>query len=242
MFDVATFYHFTRLNDLPGVQVELVQRAQAAKAYGTILIAPEGINATIASNDKIAFRDLIAWIMNQFQIAPENLKWSSAKDQPFQRLKVRIKRETITMKRPSVDVVARTGTHVSAQEWNDLVTAPDILLLDTRNTYETAMGTFKNAVVPPLNTFSEFADYVDGLDPTQHPRVAMFCTGGIRCEKASSYMLEKGFKDVYQLQGGILKYLETVQPDQSLWEGDCFVFDERVTLGHGLTEKKRDRV
>lgn len=236
MFTVATFYHFTPLDDLPSLQQDLTARARAALVCGTCLIAPEGLNATLASPDAARFEIFVADIVRQFSIPPQNLKWSTAHEQPFARLKIRIKREIITLKRPNVDARTTTGRHVRPADWNDLITRPDVLVLDTRNDYETAYGTFAGATVPPLKTFADFADYVDTLNPDDHPCVAMFCTGGIRCEKASSYMMARGFKDVAQLEGGILKYLETIPPEQSQWQGSCFVFDERVALGHRLEE------
>lgn len=236
MYQVATFYHFTPLAGLIDLKTDLNARAQALDICGTFLLAPEGVNATLAGLEHENFTDFIQTMMDQFRIPSVNLKWSRAKDKPFQRLKVRVKKETITMKRPDVNVAARTGIHVAPQDWNDLINEPDVLLLDTRNQYETSLGTFTGAKLPLLDNFSQFADYVDGLDPNRHPRVAMFCTGGIRCEKASSYMLSKGFREVYQLQGGILKYLETIPSNQSQWQGECFVFDERLALRHGLQE------
>jgi len=162
-------------------------------------------------------------------------KESYADEIPFGRLKVRLKREIVTLRRPEADPSRRVGTYVRPQDWNALISDPDVLVLDTRNAYEVGLGTFRGAVDPVTQSFGEFPDFVAAnLDPTRHKRVAMFCTGGIRCEKASAYMLSQGFPEVYHLEGGILKYLETIPPEQSLWQGECFVFDERVALEHGV--------
>lgn len=235
MYDVAALYHFVTLDDIPALRTEIATAGRIANASGTLLLAPEGVNGTLAGQGD-AFRAFVQMILDRFQIPDTNVKWSTASTQPFKRLKIRPKKEIITMKRDGVNVAAQTGTYIAAKDWNDIITRNDVLVVDTRNTYETERGTFAGAVDPRVAHFSDFADYVDQLDPTTTPAVAMFCTGGIRCEKASSYMLKRGFKTVYQLQGGILKYLETVPENQSLWHGDCFVFDERIALGHGLIE------
>jgi UPF0176 protein len=235
MYDVAALYHFITLHNIPALRADITAAGQAAPACGTLLLAPEGINGTLAGKDP-AFQSFVNTLITQFHIPAENVKWSTATTQPFKRLKIRTKKEIITMKRDGVDVAARTGAYIAPKDWNKIITQDDVLVVDTRNTYETERGTFTGAVDPRVTHFSEFADYIDNLDPAKTPAVAMFCTGGIRCEKASSYMLNRGFKTVYQLQGGILKYLETVPKDQSLWQGDCFVFDNRVALGHGLVE------
>ena len=166
------------------------------------------------------------------------LKYSTASEMPFKRMKVRLKKEIVTLGDPQTDPLRRVGTYVSPDEWNRLMDEPGIVLLDTRNDFEVGMGTFAGAVDPRIARFSEFKDFVrDELDPARHKRVAMFCTGGIRCEKASSYMLAQGFEEVFHLKGGILKYLEDVPQTESRWNGECFVFDERVALGHGLVER-----
>lgn len=235
MFHIAAFYRFVPLDDLPRHRDDLITAGRRAAAWGTILLAPEGINATIASRDADAFRALMNDITTTYGLDPDLIKWSTADVQPFQRYKVRLKREIITLNQPAVDPNIMCGQYITADEWNDVMARPDMLILDTRNTYETAIGTFRGAVDPKITTFSQFADYVDQhLDPTKTPDVAMFCTGGIRCEKASSYMLNKGFKNVYHLKGGILKYLEHVPQDQSQWDGACFVFDERVAVADGV--------
>lgn len=235
MYDVVALYHFVTLDGIPALRADITTAARAGGACGTLLLAPEGVNGTLAGQGP-AFRVFVQTILNQFQIPDANVKWSTAHAQPFKRLKIRPKKEIITMKRDGVDVTRQTGTYVAPMNWNDVIARDDVLVLDTRNTYETERGTFAGAVDPRVAHFSDFADYVDQLDPTTTPAVAMFCTGGIRCEKASSYMLQRGFKTVYQLQGGILKYLETVPKSESQWQGNCFVFDERIALGHGLAE------
>ncbi len=165
------------------------------------------------------------------------LKFSSSDRKPFVRLKVRLKKEIVTLGDPQVNPLRRVGTYVAAQDWNALIADPEVLLVDTRNTYEVDMGTFKGAVDPKIETFGQFKDFVSrNLDPARHKKVAMFCTGGIRCEKASSYLLDKGFEEVFHLKGGILKYLEDVPQEDSSWQGACFVFDWRVGLEHGLKQ------
>jgi UPF0176 protein len=234
-YHVAAFYKFINLTDVHAHCARLHAQGDLAQLCGTILVAPEGINATVAVSDLGLLQTFIGYITATYDLDPDLVKWSTAASKPFQRFKVRPKKEIITMHRGDVDVAARTGTEILPQDWNDLIAQPDVLLVDTRNTYEVEIGTFKGAQTPPLNTFTDFADYVDReLDPAKTPKVAMFCTGGIRCEKASSYMLQKGFAEVYQLKGGILKYLEQVPEKDSQWQGTCFVFDERVALGHGL--------
>ncbi|MCL4119374.1 UNVERIFIED_CONTAM: hypothetical protein GTU68_037070 [Idotea baltica] len=210
----------------------MFEQCQANGMRGSVLVAPEGINGTIAGS-RAATDALFSWVRNDDRFVDLEVKESFASDMPFLRMKVRLKKEIVTF-RQSVDPSSRVGTYVSADGWNDVISDPDVLVIDTRNQEEVALGTFANAVDPGTESFTEFADYVATLDPADHPRVAMFCTGGIRCEKASAYMLDQGFEDVMHLKGGILKYLEDVEPESSLWEGECFVFDERVTVDHEL--------
>ncbi len=233
---VAALYRFLELEDLPTIQARVKEVCTYHGIVGTILLAPEGINGTIAGeNGKLA--DVIDFLDAQFGIRSGELKFSSAEDRPFLKLKIRIKKEIITMRAPEANPAIRVGTYVTPENWNTLLADPDVILLDTRNTYETAVGTFKGAVDPRIATFTEFKDYVQNeMDPAKQKKIAMFCTGGIRCEKASSYMMAQGFETVYHLKGGILKYLETVSTDESLWQGDCYVFDRRVAIGHGLEE------
>jgi UPF0176 protein len=231
---VAAFYRFHRLTDLPRLRAELQALCDAHGVRGILLIAPEGFNGTIAAR-----ADALDAVLNGIKAitgaAEIEAKFSTTTKPPFRRLKVRIKKEIVTIGDPSVDPVATVGTYVDAQDWNALIADPDVLLIDTRNAFEVAVGTFAGAIDPGTRAFGEFPAYVrDNLDPAKHRKVAMFCTGGIRCEKASSFMLREGFQEVYHLKGGILKYLETVPEAESRWNGGCFVFDERVAVGHGL--------
>ena len=240
-YTVAAFYRFMSLTDLPSLQARIKELCLSNEVCGSMLLAPEGVNGTIAAPTAEQMQATITQLDAWLGLTQGELKYSTASDRPFRRLKIQVKKEIITMKRPEADPSKQTGIHVNAEEWNALIADPEVLLLDTRNTYETDIGTFKGALDPRVETFSEFADYVDTqINPAKHKKVAMFCTGGIRCEKASSYMLAKGFETVYQLNGGILKYLENVAPDESQWEGTCFIFDDRAALGHGLSEHSRN--
>lgn len=235
--DVCAFYRFVELDDLPALQKKIKEFAEPYQACGTILIANEGINGTIAAPEGGNLEPVINYLDELTGVRSGELKYSFASDRPFTRFKVRLKKEIITMKQPDADPNKQVGTYVTVEEWNNLLDDPEVILLDTRNTYETDIGIFKGAVDPRIETFTEFSEYVEKeLDPAKHKKVAMYCTGGIRCEKASSYMLAKGFENVYHLHGGILKYLECIPADQSKWEGECFVFDKRVAVGHGLEE------
>jgi UPF0176 protein len=238
-WNVAAFYRFVPIGDLTARQAEVRERAAALGIFGTILIAPEGVNGTIAGQDG-ALDGIVDYLDRLFGIRQGELKFSTAAEKPFQRLKVRLKKEIITMRAPEVNPAARTGVHVDPQNWNALIGDPEVTVLDTRNSYEVEAGKFKGAVDLQLGTFSQFTTFAaENLDPARHKKIAMYCTGGIRCEKASSYLLARGFTEVYQLKGGILKYLEAVPEQESLWQGSCFVFDEREALGHGLAEKTR---
>lgn len=235
-YKVAAMYRFVSLDDLPRLQAELKASLLWHNVIGTLLIAPEGINGTIAGSPD-AIDEAIAILDKAVGINQGELKFSTAERQSFRRLRVRIKKEIITMRRPEANPTVQTGAYVDPSEWNTLISDPKTIVLDTRNTYETELGVFKGAIDPQVETFSAFADWIDqNMDPEKHDTVAVYCTGGIRDEKASSYLLHKGFKNVYQLKGGILKYLETVPSEQSLWEGSCFVFDRRVGVTHGLAE------
>ncbi|MCC7252821.1 rhodanese-related sulfurtransferase [Hyphomicrobium sp.] len=231
---VTAFYNFVTLADLPTLRASLLAAASEHGIKGTILIAPEGINATIAGPDE-GIRRMLAWLRADARFAGLASKESYADEIPFGRLKVRIKREIVTLRRPEADPSQQVGTYVKPEHWNALIEDPDVIVIDTRNAYEVGIGTFKRAVDPATRAFSEFPDFVAAnLDPARHKRIAMFCTGGIRCEKASSYLVSQGFPEVYHLEGGILKYLETIPSEESLWQGECFVFDERVALEHGV--------
>ena len=231
---VATFYRFVTLDDLPALKAELAALCADTGTRGTILIAPEGINGTLAgAQDGVA--TMIAHLDRRCGIGRGELKFSAAENWPFARTKVRIRPEIITMRAPEADPSRRVGTYVAPADWNALIDDPEVLVLDTRNRYETKVGGFAGAVDPAIDSFTDFKAYVEtALDPAEHRKVAMFCTGGIRCEKASAYMLSKGFESVFHLKGGILQYLEDVPQEDSRWKGDCYVFDGRVAVGHGL--------
>jgi UPF0176 protein len=231
---VTAFYKFVSIADPAALRETLLARVRESDIKGTILVAHEGINATVAGSDE-HIRSFLSWLRTDPRFAGLVSKESYADETPFRRFKVRLKREIVTLRQPEADPTKRVGTYVKPEDWNALVSDPDVIVVDTRNAYEVGIGTFKNAVDPGTRAFSEFPEFVsENLDPEKHRRVAMFCTGGIRCEKASAYMLAQGFPEVYHLEGGILKYLEVVSPEQSLWEGECFVFDQRVALDYGV--------
>ncbi len=233
-YTVVTFYKFVSLADLETRRESLLKYCQDQQIKGTILLAKEGINGTIAGSRK-AIDEIVAYLQSDRDLANLEFKESTAKSMPFVRLKVKIKSEIVTLGVPEVDPNQQVGTYVAPQEWNQVISDPEVTVIDTRNDYEVEIGSFKGAIDPKTDSFREFPQYVaKNLDPQQHPKVAMFCTGGIRCEKASSYLLSQGFKEVYHLQGGILKYLEQVPPEESLWEGECFVFDQRVAVKEEL--------
>lgn len=245
MLKVAALYQFVSLPDFADLRAPLHAFCEARGIRGTLLLAKEGINGTVAGTEA-AIDELVAELTGGalFRGRLDNLelKFSTAREMPFKRLKVRLKKEIVTLGRPDADPTRQVGTYVEPQDWNALISDPDVVVIDTRNAFEVAMGTFEGAVDPGTERFSEFPQFVEKtLDPSQTRKIAMFCTGGIRCEKASSYMMSLGFPEVYHLKGGILKYLETVPPEQSLWRGGCFVFDERVALGHGLEELDMER-
>jgi UPF0176 protein len=231
---IAAFYKFVSLDDYQNRRQPLLNLCQQHQIKGTILLAAEGINGTIAGT-----RSSIDTILNYLKADPcfadLEHKESTATKQPFDRLKVRLKQEIVTFGIPTVNPTNLVGTYVTPQNWNELIANPDVLVIDTRNQYEVEIGTFKGSIDPHTDSFTEFPAYVaTHLDPNQHKQIAMFCTGGIRCEKATSYLLSHGFENVYHLQGGILKYLEQIPATDSQWEGECFVFDDRVAVTHGL--------
>ncbi|MES2503061.1 MAG: rhodanese-related sulfurtransferase [Pseudomonadota bacterium] len=234
----AALYKFVSLPNYADLQAPIHAACDAHHIKGTLLLAAEGINGTIAGlpdDIKAVLQFLRTDAMFEGKFANLEHKESYADEHPFYRMKVKLKKEIVTMGVPSVNPNNTVGTYVKPEDWNALIADPDVILLDTRNDYEVHIGTFKGAVNPETTTFREFPEYIaQNLDKTKHKKVAMFCTGGIRCEKASSYMLEQGFEEVYHLQGGILKYLETVPEETSLWQGECFVFDQRVAVKHGL--------
>jgi UPF0176 protein len=240
-YKVAALYQFVALPDFRELREPLLSVCLDLGVKGTLLLAQEGINGTVAGPDE-AIDALMAELRDGSLFGGRldnlELKFSTASEMPFGRMKVRLKKEIVTLGDPQADPTRQVGTYVSPSEWNRLLEEPGIVLLDTRNDFEVEMGTFEGAVDPRIKRFSEFKDFVEReLDPKRHRKVAMFCTGGIRCEKASSYMLNKGFEVVYHLKGGILKYLEDMPEAESRWNGECFVFDERVALGHGLMER-----
>jgi UPF0176 protein len=240
-YKVAALYQFVPLPDVRELKDPLHKLCTDLEIRGTLLLAQEGINGTVAGTEEgidALMAELREGPLFQGRLDNLELKFSLASEMPFKRMKVRLKREIVTLGDPQTDPLRRVGTYVSPAEWNRLLEEPGIVVLDTRNDFEVEMGTFDGAVDPRIKRFSEFKDFVKNeLDPKQHRKVAMFCTGGIRCEKASSYMLAQGFEEVFHLKGGILKYLEDVPEAESRWKGDCFVFDERVALGHGLAER-----
>jgi UPF0176 protein len=233
---VTAFYKFVTIADLEDLRQKLLALGAEHGIMGTILIATEGINSTVAGSD-VGIRALLSWLRADPRFSDLGSKESYADEMPFRRFKVRIRPEIVTLRRPEANPAERVGRYVKPEQWNELISDPDVVVIDTRNSYEVGIGTFKGAVDPVTSAFNEFPDFVAAnLSPEKHKRVAMFCTGGIRCEKASAYMLSQGFPEVYHLEGGILKYLETVPPEQSLWEGECFVFDRRVAVEHGVKQ------
>lgn len=238
---VAALYKFAKLPDYRALQNPILACCEANGIKGTLLLAQEGINGTVAGS-RADIDALLAFLRSDARLATLEHKESLTDEMPFYRMKVRLKKEIVTLGVPGIDPNEKVGTYVAPEDWNALISDPDVLVVDTRNDYEYDIGTFRGALDPKTTTFREFPAYVkQNLDPAKHKKVAMFCTGGIRCEKATAFMLEQGFEDVYHLQGGILKYLEKIPAEQSLWEGECFVFDQRVAVGHGLSVGQHDQ-
>ncbi len=234
MFTIAALYHFTRFPDPAALKGPLQALAEAQGIKGSLLIAAEGINGTIAGS-RAAIDAMLAHLRALPGCADLEHKESFAEAQPFGRMKVRLKREIVTMGQPDIDPRARVGHYVAAQDWNALISEPDVAVIDTRNDYEVEIGTFRSAVDPGTRSFRDFpAWWQANKDRFHNKRIAMFCTGGIRCEKSTNYLLGQGVPEVYHLKGGILKYLEEVPEAESLWQGQCYVFDQRVSVGHGL--------
>jgi UPF0176 protein len=236
---VAALYKFTAVEDCAAVRAPLFGLCQAQDVKGTLLLAREGINGTIAGSDDAIGR-VLDHIRQTVGAANLEVKFSRAGTQPFHRLKVRIKREIVTMGEPDIDPLESAGHYVAAEDWNDLIRQPGTIVIDTRNDYEVAAGTFQGAINPQIKTFRDFPAWFQAererlVGDEKPPKVAMFCTGGIRCEKSTAYLKAQGLNEVFHLQGGILKYLEVVPEEQSLWQGECFVFDQRATVAHGLT-------
>ncbi len=233
---IAALYRFVSIADTAALRSELLDLATRERICGTILIASEGVNGTIAGPGP-GIEAVLDMLDRRVGIRLGEVKYSESEEKPFARLRIRLRPEIITMRAPEADPTRQVGTYVEPGDWNALIADPDTLVLDTRNGYETRVGTFENAVDPGIDTFTEFKDFVAReLDPERHKRIAMFCTGGIRCEKASSYLLAHGFEDVRHLKGGILKYLETVPTQDSLWRGDCYVFDNRTAVGAAVRQ------
>lgn len=231
---VVTFYKFTHVDDCEQLQAQLKALCTEYDVYGTILIATEGINSTIASS-RAGIDVILDFLRSDSRFHDLNAKESYTDSIPFERIKVKIKPEIVTFKVDGINPNEQVGTYIEPEDWNRLISDPDIVLIDTRNDFEAQVGTFQGAINPKTEAFHEFPDFVKAnLDPTQHKKVAMFCTGGIRCEKATAYMLQQGFEEVYHLNGGILRYLENITPEDSLWQGECFVFDERIAVNHQL--------
>jgi UPF0176 protein len=244
-FLTSTFYHFVELNDYQDLQPGIQKFCDDQMLKGTILLANEGINGTLSGDEKgvRAFHKYIKTspLFNKKFIGLTH-KESWASNNPFYRMKVRLKKEIVALGVPGVSPIKKVGQYVKPSDWNQLISDPDTIVIDTRNSYEVHIGPFKGAINPNTETFREFPKYIDKkLTSGKDKKIAMFCTGGIRCEKATSLMLERGFDNVYHLQGGILKYLEEVPEEQSLWVGECFVFDQRVAVTHNLLEGDYDQ-
>ena len=239
-FLTTTFYHFITLNNIKIFKTIIQDYCDNKSLKGTILLAQEGINGTISGkeDDILEFHKFIKKDQ-KFSDVFKNLEYKSSwsNENPFYRMKVRLKKEIVALGLPEVSPAINVGKYVKPEDWNSLINDPEVILIDTRNNYEVDIGTFNNAINPKTTSFREFPQYVKkNLKSKKNKKIAMFCTGGIRCEKASSYMLENGFKEVYHLQGGILKYLEEVPKEKSLWQGECFVFDQRIAVTNELKE------
>jgi UPF0176 protein len=238
---VSAMYHFANLDDFESFQKPLLKAMQDNAVKGSLLLAREGINGTVASTQD-GINAIHKFIKSDPRLKAIVTKESFADELPFARSKVRLKKEIVTMGVEDIDPKQIVGTYVKPQDWNNLISDPDVITIDTRNKYETAIGTFKNAIDPQTDTFRQFPQYVQkNLADLKNKKVAMFCTGGIRCEKSTAYLKQQGVKEVYHLEGGILKYLEEVEESQSMWQGECFVFDSRVAVKHGLAQGQYDQ-
>lgn len=235
---IRAFYKFVHLPDYVGLKPPLLAECRDAEVRGTILLAEEGINGAIAGKSAGVNR-VLNYLRKDARFADVTTKDAFHSEIPFQRLKIRLKREIVALKVDGVDPRTTVGTYVDPDEWNTLIRQEDLILIDARNDYEVQMGRFPNAINPQTQSFNELPEFMENqLDPATHRRVAMYCTGGVRCEKATAWLLSQGFEDVYHLRGGILRYLAQVDPSESLWQGECFVFDERVTVDHSLRKGK----
>ncbi len=231
---VTALYHFVTLENYQALRQPLLNVMLDSGVKGTLLLASEGINGTIAG-EQSGMDKVLDWLRADDRLKDFGSKHSYTDENPFYRTKVKLKKEIVTMGVQGIDPKNKTGRYVRPEDWNDLISDPETILIDTRNDYEYQIGSFKNAINPNTDTFREFPEYVkQNLDPAKNKKVAMFCTGGIRCEKSTAYLIEQGFEEVYHLQGGVLQYLEDVDQEDSLWEGECFVFDNRVAVNHAL--------
>lgn len=233
---VAAFYKFATFPDFEEKREPLLEVCQANDVKGSLLLAAEGLNGTISGPAK-GVHAVLQYLRSDERFATLEAKESTATSAPFQRMKVKLKREIVTMGVPAIDPNEIVGTYIAPEDWNALIEDPEVILIDTRNDYEVAIGTFKGALNPEIKTFKEFPEWLRSeLKSKSEPKVAMFCTGGIRCEKSTAFLKQEGVAEVFHLKGGILKYLETIPEGESLWEGECFVFDQRVSVCHGLRE------
>jgi len=240
-YAVCALYRFVRLEDFEALRDPLRRFMEDQGIRGTLLLAREGINGTVAGSPA-AIAALKEWLSRDERFDGIDYKDSVTDIMPFNRTKVKLKREIVTMGVEDIDPLRSVGTYLKPREWDQVISDPDVTVIDTRNDYEVSIGTFKNAINPRTTTFREFPDYVQGnLDPKKHKKVAMFCTGGIRCEKSTAFLKEQGFAEVYHLEGGILRYLEETPEEQSLWQGECFVFDDRVAVNHSLERGQYDQ-
>lgn len=241
MPQVIALYHFVTLDNYIELRKPLLDFLQDKQIKGTLLLASEGVNGTVAGSQQ-AITDLIDWFKSDTRFAGLSYKLSYDDEMPFLRTRVKLKKEIVTMGVEGIDPKHIVGTYVKPKDWNALISDPDVVLIDTRNDYEIEIGTFKDAINPHTTTFREFPAYIkENFSPEKHKKVAMYCTGGIRCEKSTALLKENGFDEVYHLEGGILKYLEEVPEENSLWEGECFVFDNRVSVNHALEKGKYDQ-
>lgn len=238
---VCALYRFVDLVNYEEIQTPLLNIMNANQVKGTLLLASEGINGTIAG-DQEGIDNVLNWLKSNPCLTDLTAKFSFDTENPFYRTKVKLKKEIVTLGVEGIDPNRVVGTYVKPKDWNALISDPEVLLVDTRNDYEISIGTFKNAIDPKTTNFREFPQYVkENLDPKKHKKVAMFCTGGIRCEKSTAYLKEQGFGEVYHLEGGVLKYLEEVPESETMWEGECFVFDNRVSVNHQLEKGQYDQ-
>jgi UPF0176 protein len=241
MYAICALYKFTRLDDFEDIQAPLKSFLDALSVKGTLLLAREGINGTI-SGGKDSVEKVLDYLQTDDRFLELEYKFSYSKKPPFKRLKVKLKKEIVTMGLSEIDPNHSVGTYIKPKDWNNLINDPDVILIDTRNNYEYEIGSFKGAINPNTETFREFPSFTkNSLKQYQDKKIAMFCTGGIRCEKSTAYLKSEGFENVFHLQGGILKYLEEVKEEESLWEGECFVFDDRVAVKHNLEQGKYDQ-